>query len=74
MVVLTITMIVISLAVADFSTRSALERVAFNKLTTVREMKIQQIEGYFQQITNKILSLWSVIPYNQLPINRNGDQ
>ncbi|TNG01098.1 MAG: PAS domain S-box protein, partial [Gammaproteobacteria bacterium] len=56
-VAITITVIVISVAVSYYSTRDALEQEAFNKLTAVREMKAQQIEDYFGQISSQILSL-----------------
>ena len=56
-VAITITVIVISVAVSYYSTRGALEQEAFNKLTAVREMKAQQIEDYFGQISSQILSL-----------------
>ena len=56
-VAITITVIVISVAVSYYSARDALEQEAFNKLTAVREIKAQQIEDYFGQISSQILSL-----------------
>jgi methyl-accepting chemotaxis protein len=37
--------------------QQALEEQSFNKLTAVREMKANQIEGYFRQINDQILTL-----------------
>jgi PAS domain S-box-containing protein len=37
--------------------RAALEEESFNKLTAVREMKVNQIEGYFEQIANQVITL-----------------
>jgi hypothetical protein len=37
--------------------RSALEEESFNKLTAVREMKAIQIEDYFQQISDQVVTL-----------------
>ncbi|MCD6389236.1 MAG: PAS domain S-box protein, partial [Desulfobulbaceae bacterium] len=56
-VAITITVIVISVAVSYYSTRDVLKQEAFNKLTAVREVKAQQIEDYFRQISSQILSL-----------------
>ncbi|UCG24759.1 MAG: PAS domain-containing protein, partial [Chloroflexota bacterium] len=36
---------------------SALEQESFNKLTAVREMKANQVEDYFQQISDQVASL-----------------
>jgi PAS domain S-box-containing protein len=52
-----ITVIVTIGMVSDLSTRDAMRRDAFNKLTAVREMKAQQIEDYFTLISNQIQSL-----------------
>ncbi|NCF27042.1 MAG: response regulator [Gammaproteobacteria bacterium] len=52
-----ITVIVTLGVVSDLSTREAMRRDAFNKLTAVREMKAQQIEDYFTLISNQIRSL-----------------
>jgi methyl-accepting chemotaxis protein len=38
------------------SARDALEREAFNRLTAVREMKAAQVEDYFQQISDQIIT------------------
>ncbi len=43
--------------ISDLATRSALEQEAFNKLTAVREMKAQQIESYFNLISDQLSSL-----------------
>ncbi len=41
-----------------FSTaRDALEKDSFNKLTAIREMKASQIEDYFQQISDQVVTL-----------------
>lgn len=37
--------------------RASLEEESFNKLTAVREMKANQIEDYFQQIANQVVTL-----------------
>lgn len=48
---------VVVMGVIAFSTgRTTLQEEAFNKLTAVREMKANQIEDYFQQITNQIIT------------------
>ena len=39
------------------SGRSALEEESFNKLTAIREMKAGQIEAYFQQVIDQVLTL-----------------
>ena len=39
--------ILVSSMVAGYTARKALERAAFERLTAVRELKAQQIEGYF---------------------------
>ncbi len=52
-----ITVIVTIGVVSDLSTRDAMRRDAFNKLTAVREMKAQQIEDYFTLISNQVQSL-----------------
>ena len=52
-----ITVIITIGVVSDLSTREAMRRDAFNKLTAVREMKAQQIEDYFTLITSQIQSL-----------------
>ena len=38
------------------SAAKSLKVEAFNKLTAIREMKADQIEGYFQQIANQLLT------------------
>jgi methyl-accepting chemotaxis protein len=38
------------------SAHEALEREAFNRLTAVREMKAAQVEDYFQQISDQIIT------------------
>ena len=43
--------------VAFSISRAALEAESFNKLTAVREMKSSQIEDYFLQIRNQVISL-----------------
>jgi PAS domain S-box-containing protein len=53
-VAVTLAALLVSLLVSNYSTRKALEREAFNRLTAVREMKSQQIEDYFQTIHNQI--------------------
>jgi len=49
--------ILVSSVVAGYTARNALERAAFERLTAVRELKAQQIEGYFDQIANHIQAL-----------------
>jgi hypothetical protein len=49
--------IVVSSVVSGYTARNALERAAFERLTAVRELKAQQIEGYFELITKQIQSL-----------------
>ena len=36
--------------------KHSLEEESFNKLTAVREMKADQIEDYFKQISNEVLT------------------
>jgi PAS domain S-box-containing protein len=44
-------------AIGEFQvTRAALERSSFDRLTAVREMKAQQIEEYFETISDLVLS------------------
>ena len=49
--------ILVSSVVAGITARNALELAAFERLTAVREMKAQQIEGYFDLIASQIQSL-----------------
>jgi PAS domain S-box-containing protein len=51
-----ITMIAVILAavISGYSSRTALEKAAFARLTAVRELKAQQIEGYFDLINNQV--------------------
>jgi PAS domain S-box-containing protein len=49
--------ILLSSVVSGYTARNALERAAFERLTAVRELKAQQIEGYFELITSQIQSL-----------------
>ena len=56
-VLISITIIGAIGVISDLSTRGAFETAAFNKLTAVREMKGQQIEGYFATIAQQIRSL-----------------
>jgi|GEM_PF-565920 len=51
-----IAIIIISGVASDVITRKATRIEAFNKLTAVREMKAQQIEDYFQQIRNQVIT------------------
>ena len=51
--------ILVSSVVAGLTARNALERAAFERLTAVRELKAHQIEGYFELISNQIVSLAS---------------
>ena len=55
-VTITLTVIIVSLMVSNYSTRKALEQEAYNRLTAVREVKSQQIEDYFQSIRHQILT------------------
>ena len=48
--------IVLVSLVSDLSSRSALEQDTFSKLTAVREMKAQQVEDYFEQIRNQVVT------------------
>ncbi|MDA9983402.1 cache and HAMP domain-containing protein, partial [Gammaproteobacteria bacterium] len=48
--------IIVSALISDISTREALEKDTFNRLTAVRAMKAQQVEDYFQQIKNQIIT------------------
>ena len=56
-VAIAVTVMLIIWIFADLSARHAVERDIFNKLTAVREMKAQQIEGYFTLISNQIILL-----------------
>jgi PAS domain S-box-containing protein len=51
---ITLAVLLISTMVSNYSTRIALEREAYNRLTAVREMKSRQIEDYFQSIHNQV--------------------
>ncbi len=37
--------------------RQSLEEQAFNKLTALREMKVNQVEDYFRQIADQVVTL-----------------
>jgi HAMP domain-containing protein len=56
-----ITMIAVILAavISGYSSRTALEKAAFARLTAVRELKAQQIEGYFDLISNQVAMIAS---------------
>jgi anti-anti-sigma regulatory factor/HAMP domain-containing protein len=47
----------ISAVIGYRSAREALEQQSFDKLTAVREMKASQIEDYFQQIMDQVVTL-----------------
>ena len=51
-----VVVIIVSGLVSDLSTRDALQQDTFNKLTAVREMKAQQVEDYFEQIRNQVVT------------------
>ena len=53
---ITLSVIVVSLVASNYSTRAALEREAFDRLTAVRELKSQQIEDYFQSIHHQVVT------------------
>ena len=55
-VFITLSVIVVSLMVSNYSTRTALEQEAFSRLTAVRELKSQQIEDYFQSIRHQVVT------------------
>lgn len=54
-----ITMIAVMLAalISGYSSRAALEKAAFARLTAVRELKAQQIEGYFDLVSNQVATI-----------------
>jgi PAS domain S-box-containing protein len=56
-----ITMIAVILAavISGYSSRTALEKATFARLTAVRELKAQQIEGYFDLISNQVAMIAS---------------
>ena len=56
-----ITMIAVMLAalISGYSSRTALEKAAFARLTAVRELKAQQIEGYFDLVSNQVATIAS---------------
>jgi PAS domain S-box-containing protein len=56
-----ITMIAVILAavISGYSSRTALEKATFERLTAVRELKAQQIEGYFDLISNQVATIAS---------------
>jgi PAS domain S-box-containing protein len=56
-----ITMIAVMLAavISGYSSRTALEKAAFARLTAVRELKAQQIEGYIDLISNQVATIAS---------------
>ncbi len=55
-VFITLAVIVVSLAVSNYSTRKALEQEAFDRLTAVRALKSQQIEDYFESIRDQVVT------------------
>ncbi len=61
LVTIPITMVAVMLAavVAGYSSRNALEKAAFEKLTAVRELKAQQIEEYFDLMKNQVAAIAS---------------
>ena len=54
-------MIAVMLAalISGYSSRTALEKAAFARLTAVRELKAQQIEGYFDLVSNQVATIAS---------------
>ena len=56
LVTIPITMIAVMLAavISGYKSRTALETAAFERLTAVRELKSQQIEGYFEGIASQV--------------------
>ncbi|MBK9190563.1 MAG: hypothetical protein IPM77_03135 [Crocinitomicaceae bacterium] len=45
-----------------FKGKKSLEEESFNRLTAVREMKSTQIEDYFSQIANQIVTFLKITP------------
>lgn len=60
-IILLSTVAIIAVGVNGFiswnAAKSSLEQESFNKLTAVREMKASQIEDYFQQVTDQVITL-----------------
>ncbi|KGJ98462.1 response regulator [Thalassotalea sp. ND16A] len=56
-VMITLVVIFVNGASSNNNIRTNVEQQAFAKLTAVREMKTQQIEDYFQQISNQVITL-----------------
>jgi serine phosphatase RsbU (regulator of sigma subunit) len=53
----TLTTLSIGVSLLFITAKDSLQKESFNKLTAVREMKATQIEDYFQQIENQLLTL-----------------
>jgi PAS domain S-box-containing protein len=51
--------VIVSSVFAGISSRNALEKAAFERLTAVRELKAQQIESYFALMSDQAVSLAS---------------
>ena len=56
---LALLVVIVSSVFASILSRNALETAAFERLTAVRELKAQQIENYFNLISNQVVSLAS---------------
>jgi PAS domain S-box-containing protein len=54
---ITLLAVIFGSIIAGLTSRNALERAAFERLTAVRELKAQQIEGYFDLIGKQVQSL-----------------
>ena len=53
-IVISMAAVCIAAILAGYSSNEALKRAAFERLTAVRELKAQQIEGYFSQVENEL--------------------
>ncbi len=53
-IVISMAAVCIAAVLAGYSSNEALKRAAFERLTAVRELKAQQIEGYFSQVENEL--------------------
>jgi len=53
-IVISMAAVCIAAVLAGYSSNEALKRAAFERLTAVRELKAQQIEGYFSQVEDEL--------------------
>lgn len=56
-VLVSLTTVTVNIILSSSNFRTYVEEQTFSHLTSVREMKKQQVEDYFKQITNQVISL-----------------